>query len=275
VRSRAGLLLKPAGDRRGNFRALAVSALRVIALYFVLAFVFTWGLQLPAVLAAHGFIAGPPERYMALVGLGAFGPMLAAMVAARAEGTGVRALLRPLGAWRVPPAWYAAALLVPGGIFVAVASLYNALGHSERLFYLPDTPAYVAAAIVFPIGEEIGWRGFALPRLARKIGALRASVVIGVFWTFWHAAMLDLQGVSPSIYLVFLPYMVGGSVLFTWIYRRTGGSLLLAILTHVGSHLDNPGHAMPGRTTPILIHAVAYVLLAVVLVVGDREAFEA
>jgi membrane protease YdiL (CAAX protease family) len=245
----------------------------VIALFFVLAFVFTWGLQLPAVLAAHGFIAGPPERYMALVGLGAFGPAAAAMVTAAVEGTGVKVLLRPLGTWRVGLRWYLAALLVPGGIFVAAATLYNLAGHDEPLLYPPNNAAFVAAAIVFPLGEEIGWRGFALPRLRDRFGALAASVIIGVLWTFWHAMMLELQGFPASLYFVYVPFMVGGSVFFTWIYERTRGSLLLAFLAHVGAHLDNSGHAMPGRVTPIVLHTLAYLALAVVLVVADRSTF--
>jgi membrane protease YdiL (CAAX protease family) len=209
---------------------------------------------------------------MMLVGLGAFGPAAAAMVAARVSGTGLRALLRPLGTWRVGARWYLAALFLPGGIFVLAAAAYNALGHTEPLFYLPNQPAFVAAAIVFPLGEEIGWRGFALPRLIERFGPLPASVVVGVLWTFWHVPMLMLQGVSPVLYLLFVPFMVGGSVLFTWIYRHTRGSLLLAVLSHVGAHLDNPGHAMPGRATPMVIHTVAYVILAAVILVADREA---
>ena len=65
-------------------------------------------------------------------------------------------------------------------------------------------------------------------------------------------------------------FVVGGSVLFTWIYRHTRGSLLLAVLTHVGAHLNNPGHAMPQRATPMVIHTVAYVVLATALVLADR-----
>jgi uncharacterized protein len=243
----------------------------MVVLYFVLAFVITWGLQLPAVLAGQGWIAGPPERYMMLVGLGAFGPAAAAMIAARVEGTGVRALLRPLGAWRVGARWYLAALVLPGGIFVVAAGAYDLLGHAEPLLYPPNQAAFVAAAVVFPVGEEIGWRGFALPRLMDRFGPVPASVVIGVLWTFWHVPMLTLQGVSPILYLVFIPFMVGGSILFTWIYRHTRGSLLLAVLTHVGAHLNNPGHAMPQRATPMVIHTVAYIVLAVALVLGDRS----
>jgi uncharacterized protein len=238
--------------------------------YFVLAFAITWGLQLPAVLAHEGIIEGPPGRYMALVGLGAFGPMVAAMIAARVEGTGLKVLLRPLGIWRVGAWWYIAALLLPGGIFVLAAAAWNVLGHAEPLVYPPSSAAFLAAAIVFPLGEEIGWRGFALPRLMTKMGPLVASAVIGVVWTVWHVPMLTLQGVRPALYYAFAPLMVAGSILFTWIYRHTRGSLLLSVLTHVGAHLDNPGHAMPARYTPIVIHTVAYVVLATGLVAVDR-----
>jgi uncharacterized protein len=242
-------------------------------LYFMLAFAITWGLQLPALLAHEGIIEGPPDHYMALVGLGGFGPMIAAMIAARTEGTGLKALFRPLGIWRIAARWYVAALVLPGAIFVLGATAWNTLGHAEPLLYPPGNAAFIAAAIVFPFGEEIGWRGFALPRLVTTRGPLAASVIIGVLWTFWHVPMLTLQGVRPLLYVVFVPLMVGGSVLFTWIYRHTRGSLLLAVLTHVGVHLSNPGHAMPARYTPIVIHSVAYVVLAIGLVAVDRAAW--
>jgi membrane protease YdiL (CAAX protease family) len=240
-------------------------------LYFVLAFAVTWGFQLPALLAHEGLIDGPPERYMALVGLGGFGPMAAAMIAVRIEGTGLKALFRPLGTWRVGASWYLAALLLPGGIFVLAAATWNALGHAEPLLYPPDNPAFMVAAIVFPFGEEVGWRGFALPRLTTGIGPLAASAIIGVVWAFWHVPMLRLQGVRPVLCFAFVPLMVGGSILFTWIYEHTRGSLLLAVLTHVGVHLNNPGHAMPSRYTPIVIQTVAYMILAVVLLIVDRR----
>jgi membrane protease YdiL (CAAX protease family) len=238
-----------------------------LVVYFALAFAVTWGLQLPALLAMKGIIPGTPESYMMLVGLGAFGPMAAAMIASRRDG-GVHALLRPLRRGKVGAVWYLAALGLPGGIFIVAAAAYNLFGHAEPLLYPPDQAAYVLAAVVFPIGEEIGWRGFALPRLLERNGPVAASAILGVAWAAWHLPMLMLQGVSPALYVAFVPYMIGGSVLFTWIYQRTGGSLLLCVLAHVGAHLNNPGHAMPGRSTPIVIHTVAYVLLALGLVAG-------
>lgn len=238
---------------------------RPIVSFFVLAFAFTWLVQLPALLAHAGIIAGPPEKYLALVGLGAFGPMAAAMVCSPRD---LRALFRPLAAWRANPIWYAASLLVPGAIFVAAAALYNLAGHSEPLFYLPDQPAFVLALFVFSFGEEIGWRGFALPRLSERFGPLAASVIIGFFWALWHIPMLTLQGVplSPSLYAVFVAYMIGASVFLTWIMGRTRGSLIFVMLGHAGGHLNNSGHALPGHATPIVLHAIAYVVLAAALV---------
>jgi membrane protease YdiL (CAAX protease family) len=233
-----------------------------VILFFVLAFAITWGLQAPALVSAT------PDKWMALVGLGAFGPMFAAMIASG----DIRGLFRPMKIWRVGLKWYVAALFVPGGIFVVAAALYNVLGgHGEPLLYGPTNAAFVAAAICFPIGEEVGWRGFALPSLRKRFGPLAASVIIGVFWTLWHIPMMAMQHVSPVLYVVFFPFMICGSIFFTWIWEHTNRSLLLAVLAHVGAHLNNSGHALPARALPIVIHTIAYVVLAVALVMFDRK----
>ncbi len=229
-----------------------------VTLYFVLAFAITWGLQAPALFSAT------PNKWMALVGLGAFGPMFAAMIASG----DVRGLFRQMKIWRVGIAWYLAALFVPGGIFVVAAAIY---GHGEPLLYGPNNPAFVLAAIVFPIGEEVGWRGFAQPELRKRFGPIATSVIIGVVWTLWHIPMLTMQHVSPALYGVFFPFMICGSIFITWIWEHTNRSLLLAVLAHVGAHLNNPGHAMPARSLPMVIHTIAYVVLAIALVTFDRK----
>ncbi len=170
--------------------------------------------------------------------------------------------------WRVRAAWYAIALFVPGALFVVAALLY---GHGEPLLYGPSNAAFVLAAIVFPIGEEVGWRGYALPRLHARLGPVAASVVIGVFWTLWHIPMMAIQGVSPVLYAAFFPFMIGGSVFFTWVWVHTRGSLLLMVLAHVGAHLNNSGHALPARSLPIVLHTIAYVCLVIALVAFDRR----
>ena len=137
--------------------------------FFVTAFAITWALQLPAVLAQHGLIPGPMERYLLPLGLGAFGPLLAAVIAScwEAGRAGVRDLFRPLRTWRVGVGWYLVALGIFGVIYVAGTAVFTVLGGTGAgpWLYPPDNAERIAAMIVFPIGEEVGWRGFALPRL--------------------------------------------------------------------------------------------------------------
>lgn len=244
----------------------------MVALYFVLAFGITWTLSIPSLLAKYEVIGGPPEKWMPLAGLGAFGPMFAAMVTSKVEGTGIKALFRRL-AIHTSAKWYAIALLLPGGTFAVAAAVWNVAGHSEPLFYPPNAAPFVIAAIVFPFGEEIGWRGFALPRLLERTSALGSSAILGVLWALWHIPMNVLQGEGVGMTLAFVPLMVAGSTFFTWLFQRSNGSLLVAVLTHVGVHLNNPARASPGRMFPLALETAGWCVVGIVLVVADRKAW--
>ncbi len=246
--------------------------------FFVAAFALTWLPQLPALLALWGVLPGPFERYLPLGGLGAFGPMFAAILAARRESgrEGVRALFRPLKTGRVGPGWYLAAPLLSGAIFVAAMAVYRALGghHAGPWIYPPTDAQRLVAMVVFPFGEEVGWRGFALPRLQRRYGPLAASVVVGLAWGFWHAPMFALAGITDPLTLAtMVPFFVAGSVVFTWVYNRTGGSLLIAVLLHMGAHINNSHRSLPGDVTPSLLHTAGYCVVALALVLADRKAW--
>lgn len=243
---------------------------RHIAAFYALAFGFTWLCQLPALLASRGAIVGPMERFLPLSGLGGLGPLVAAVVMGRLDG-GVGAVFRPLLRWRVNVAWYAVALFGVGALFVAGRAVYGLLGGHDGgpYLYLPVEPERMVALAVFPFGEEVGWRGYAMPRLQERVGALRASVVHGLLWALWHLFMFQIVGVSLAMLLALVPFFVAGSVLFTWVYNRTGGSLLLAVLAHAGAHLNNTNRPLPGNFTPAAIHTAALVVVAVVLVARD------
>jgi membrane protease YdiL (CAAX protease family) len=129
--------------------------------------------------------------------------------------------------------------------------------------------------ILFPIAEEPGWRGYAFPRLQRRHGALKASLVVGFGWAAWHAVMFVLQGASPGQFALLTMNIVAGSVVFGWFYNRTHASLLLAILLHVGAHVNNPTHALPARVTPFAVYTAAIAVFAFALVVVDRRAWRA
>ena len=246
--------------------------------FFLVAFGITWTVQLPPLLAKLGVIAGPLERYLPLAGLGAFGPLLGAVVVARfdPEGGGVRALFRPMRAWRVSPVWYLVALGLPAASYVAGRAVYGLCGGTDAAwFYAPMAPERLVAAIVFPLGEEVGWRGFALPQLQRRYSRLASALVVGVGWALWHIPMFLIASTPAAMFPVLFVFMIAGSVTFSWIYNHTGGSLLLAVLAHVGAHLCNPTQVIDRTSTPIVILTAAICAAAVSVVVMDRDAWRA
>src|SRR6185369_10942642 len=111
---------------------------------------------------------------MVLAPIAVFSPTLAAMLVSRVEAQGIGAVFRPLRDWRVGPAWYLIAfVLFPLAFTVGVAVYKLAGGHGDvEFFYPPRTPDRILALFMLPLGEEIGWRGFALPRLQRRFGPL-------------------------------------------------------------------------------------------------------
>jgi len=241
----------------------------------VLTFAITWGAQLPAVLAHYGLVRGPAERFLPLVGLGMFGPVIAATILSRraAGGAGAGSLFGQLLVFRAAPIWYAVALALPGGILTAGLVIAHAFGATGRLFYPPIEPPRIAALVLVPFVEEIGWRGFAYPRLRDRHGPLAASLTLGALWGLWHTEMFLLQGLTAPMFLITIPYFLAGSVLFAWLYDRPGGGLPLAVLAHAGAHLDNSHLALPGDVTPLAAQTIGFCVLAAALVVSNPSAW--
>lgn len=235
--------------------------------FFVLAFAITWGLQLPGVLAQRGVLGGPVQAYLPFVALGALGPLLAATSRSYCEGgkDAVESLYAPLLAWRVHPGWYAAALLVPSVLLSCALALLNLAGRRGAITFFP-TVSGVVFGLVMSLVEEVGWRGYALPRLRARWGAFTASAMIGVLWCLWHIPMFLGLGVPLNLMLVMLLYFIGASLYLTWIFNGTNGSLLLAVLAHLGAHLDNSHRALPADVVPLIVHAIVYGALGLLLV---------
>jgi membrane protease YdiL (CAAX protease family) len=119
----------------------------------------------------------------------------------------------------------------------------------------------------YAIGEELGWRGFALPRLQARHEPLVASVILGLFWGFWHTPAW-IAWDSTELALLPLTIMVLSTVvtaiLFTWIFNRTGGSLLLVVLFHTS--ITSKGYFLP--SLPTLTEEVLLALIALAVVFG-------
>ena len=101
--------------------------------------------------------------------------------------------------------------------------------------------------MIFPLGEEFGWRGFAYPRLERRYGAVVGSLILGSVWGLWHAGMLftpdPLRALPAATVLVYMLQLALWSVVMAWLFERGGRSIAVAIAVHAGEHLDNVNRA--------------------------------
>jgi membrane protease YdiL (CAAX protease family) len=206
--------------------------------YFVLAFAFTWFFWGLGVLGERGFIPTLPGFTV----IGTFGPMVAAVILTAREGgrAEVRSLLVRIVRWRVAPVWYGVAILGPLALTLAAIALHVALGGQTpglgTLIGALPTVVFVSVymLIFVALGEEVGWRGYALPALQARHGAFVASVMLGAMWALWHVP----QFFNPAAlyydlpFVLFLAYLIPFSVLITWVFNSTGGSLLMAMLVH-------------------------------------------
>ena len=196
-----------------------------LAAFFALTFAITWGVGLLAAVAPPG-IVGQLAFYVAV-----YGPTLSALLLTGllGGGGGLKKLLGGAVRWRVGARWYLV-VLVGLPLSWVVASLLGAAFGEGTAGFASMEGLLLLPVLLFtdpgPIGEEIGWRGFALPGLLERAGALTASVALGVVWAVWHLPAFVLPGFpqSDGPFLLFTAALVAQSVLMTWIYRGTGGS---------------------------------------------------
>lgn len=210
-----------------------------LPIFFVLTFAFTWIVWLaPVALVTPGNswllgIGGP----IFLVGI--FAPAFVALaLTAFSEGrAGVVRLLRRIGKWEHGARWYLFALS-----YMATTKLLAALIHR---FIVGAWPTFGQTSVLLMLGailistwvqagEEIGWRGFALPRLAIRLGLGGASILLGVIWALWHLPLFFLAGSGSDgqSFPLYLLHVTALSVAMAWLYCRTQGSLLLVMLMH-------------------------------------------
>lgn len=196
-----------------------------VALYLVLAYAISWSIW-PLVLLN-------PESSP----LVPFGPGLAAvLVAFMAGGRGeLLGLLRQLGRWRVNARWYGVALGVPMAIPAAALGAAVVAGAQVPRWELSDVlqvaGTLLVTLVIVGLFEELGWRGFLLPRLQRDRDALAAALLVGLVWLPWHLPeLVSDPGQRPIVQ--FIIYILAQSVLLAWLYNSTRASLPIVILFH-------------------------------------------
>lgn len=233
--------MKRPGDDEPTTNHQTARDARKVYLYFALACAATWLLALP-VASAWIRHEAPPPFAIACAGLSALGPLFATLaVATRPELPDV------FGRWKANPLWVLLSLFACAAIHVTATALFALLGgHPSEWFHPPENAEAVAALVVFPLGEEFGWRGFAYPRLTKRFGLVKGSLLLGAMWGLWHLG----YGVTPEkaafeplgfvLGMVELPLY---SLLIAWVLERTNRSMAVAIAFHAGAHLDHIEHA--------------------------------
>lgn len=229
-------------------------AVNQVLRFFLVTYAVTWVAFITAGLLSDR-LAG---LRLPLLLVGAAAPSgVAIALTARDEGRrGVRELLGRLLRWRVGLRWYVFALGYMAAVKLVVAVIHRlSVGSWPRFggqaWYGVLIAIVVSGIFGGPLGEEIGWRGYALPRLTQRLGAAAASVLLGVVWACWHLPLFFVSGLgtySDQFGQSFPRYFLqvtALSVALAWLVGNTRGSLLLAVLMH--SAINQTKDLVPSR----------------------------
>lgn len=249
-----GLTIEGAGSWRATIARHQLSA------FFVLAFVLSW---YPWIIAlARGTTSGPNP----------LGPFLAALIVAGiSQGWGgVRELLSRIVRARFGLKWYAVIFGLPVVFCAAAMAIMAALGNAVSL---PTTTAwrelpdrFLFIFLFIGLGEEPGWRGFALPRLQRSHTPLVASLILAPVWALWHLPLIGNEFPAPVI-PAFLISLLGGTLIQTWLFNQTRGSVFAQMLFHATVNTVGAGLVFPLYKGASSV-AFWYVYAALWLIVG-------
>jgi uncharacterized protein len=254
-----------ASDYEGGSALAAVIKRHPLIAFFVLAFALTWA-------------PTPLGVFMAA------GPLVAALViTAVVDGRrGLRELGSRMLRWRVGWQWYAAALLVPLGLVFATGGLnvaFGAPGSVIRDLSISEAVLLFAirlvAPVLSPIGEEPGWRGFALPRLLDGGSPLGATAILAPIVALWHVPLIFIE--SEDLPPIFLLTTVAVTFFYTWLFVHTDGSVFITIVAHAAEglipreFLGSDGWTGSDETQWASLYTAGWCAVAIVLLAFDWQ----
>ncbi len=215
----------------------------LVTIFYLLAFAISWIGWVPTLAASAGLSFFAHPLWAVTLIFPAIGPALAAKLALQWQRTGHTATpLLSLFRWRVSWRWYAFAIITPL-LLVAVSTglshwlVQQTLPVSMRL---KDFMLFLLLSVLVNPWEEVGWRGFALTRLQARYSAGIATGIVGVLWGVWHLPLFFVhQGPMSMAAIPFWPWFVGllgQSFIMTWLFNRSGRSLLIVALYHIATN---------------------------------------
>jgi membrane protease YdiL (CAAX protease family) len=237
-----------------------------VAAFLLLTFSFSWGVWWLAGSLVSGAGLG---RRIAVHTVGLCGPTVAALVLSGLlyGWQGVGDLLKRIARWRIGFGWYLFALfstLIIGFTAIGVHTLFRGVTPPMNLQKIVLAQALLPLPSGLP--EEFGWRGFALPHLLKKRSALVASLIIALFWVAWHIPISPILK-NVSLLGLFLLEVIPLSILFSWLYINSRGSILLVVLYHLVSNTLVYVLNIPGSPSLWAVYIGLHWLLAALVVV--------
>lgn len=222
-----------------------------LCLYFLIAFIFSWIFWIPQALVSNGLLSLPSilaDFLFSPFNPAAFGPLVSAFsLTYLNEGKeGMKNLLKRGINYKFNKKWYIPIFfLFP---IITGSALLLAILSGENLpeLYVLSNPFLILVGFIYifflggPFQEEWGWRGYALDRLQSRWSALVSSLVLGIIWGAWHLPLFFIPGTIQSQTPIwgFMILILCGTILFTWIYNNTDGSILAVMLFHTMNNLS-------------------------------------
>ena len=220
---------------------------KLVWIYFFLAYLFSWTIEIPLALTYQGLTSWHIPQ--AIHYLASYGPFLSAvLLTCYSKGfDGIKHLFGKLTKWHIPLECWIFTILTPVIPFLfslGVIRITNdswpdlsALGQPDYLPWLGFPLTLLLWTLTYGLGEEIGWRGFALPHLQKKYPALSSTIILTFLWGFWHLPAFFYRdtyinmGLFPGL-PIFLISLFFASMIFTWLYNASNGSLLVVVVFH-------------------------------------------
>ncbi len=222
--------------------------------FFLLTYIISWSIWIPIIIY---YLMDPftiavttaPIFLVVLVCIGFFGPTFAALIISALQNgrNGIKNLLSRWTIWKIKIQWY---LFIP--IFFLLVTFIG-IQLYFGFFSIHSKANLILLILLFPqfleglifigaIAEETGWRGYALPRLMKSKNALSSSIILGTLWACWHLPLNLITGLNIPVpldlfsFLMFLFMCIGDSIIMTWLFNNTKGSVFICYLYHAASN---------------------------------------
>jgi membrane protease YdiL (CAAX protease family) len=242
-----------------------------LVLFFILAYAITWLFHFSINAFNLEFTKGFTPSFI-LYRLGLLGPLAAALIVSIYYGgaQSAKELLRGALKWRFSIVWYLWALfLIPGMMVLTIVIANRGIPNVSEWFTFSFM--IIVGQIWVVVGEEFGWRGFALPRLQARFGSLGASFILGFLWSAWHIPMFFTPG-SPQYaenflpaFLLYLGPTTFIAIVMTMLYNQTRGSILVCMLLHASLNFAAWSFKIPPGSLAIFLVLELIALIAAIV----------